>query len=520
MATNRLLKNFISLLLLFMTVFIISCAHVSAASAINNKDIKLSTLEDTSLEILPKDLLDDAESSITIDKLAVDKIFDVDKGDVSMSGNKIIFTPEANYNGDAHFKYSFVDNQGIRITGLVTIEIKGVNDPPVAHDDFLINLNLGDIKEDSSNVVIPTESLLINDIDENKSKLLVSAVSPNSTGGGTVFLVGSNIIYSPKENFNGEDSFTYTIKDENGATDQALVRLNVLPVNDAPIAQDDNLAISESSSLDIPIVSLLGNDTDPDGDPLTFSGFTSGINSEITYSESDNGLHYTAHENFNGTDIFTYTIRDSHQVTSTGRVTVNVVPKNGEVFMANNDNIAATEDMTKIINTKDLLINDIDLDHNGIVITSVTAPKYGTATLSDNKETITYVSPKNFHGEDSFTYNTSSGNSEETSAGMVKILVAAVDDIYAALPDKFVTNKNIPLVLKPSQLLSNDTNPDQGSIIITSVSQPVNGTIDMTEGKIIFTPTQNFSGTGSFKYKATNGKDSESESLVTVTVNP
>ncbi|MEM1381969.1 MAG: cadherin-like domain-containing protein, partial [Pseudomonadota bacterium] len=71
--------------------------------------------------------------------------------------------------------------------------------------------------------------------------------------------------YTPNANFNGTDSFSYTVSDGNGGTSQATATVTVNPVNDAPLAVDDAFTIGESEVL---FDNVLTNDTDPDGDAL------------------------------------------------------------------------------------------------------------------------------------------------------------------------------------------------------------------------------------------------------------
>ena len=64
------------------------------------------------------------------------------------------------------------------------------------------------------------------------------------------------------------DSFTYTLEDEGGAQDTATVTFTILGENDAPVGTDD----TDSTDEDTPLAgSVLGNDTDADGDALSVS---------------------------------------------------------------------------------------------------------------------------------------------------------------------------------------------------------------------------------------------------------
>ena len=89
---------------------------------------------------------------------------------------------------------------------------------------------------------------------------------------GTVsFAADGTLTYTPDANYNGPDSFTYTVT-SGGVTETATVTVSVAPVNDPPVAVDDGpVPVTE----DTPATgSVLPNDSDVDGDLLTVTQFT------------------------------------------------------------------------------------------------------------------------------------------------------------------------------------------------------------------------------------------------------
>ncbi|MCQ4349127.1 cadherin-like domain-containing protein [Pseudomonas stutzeri] len=76
------------------------------------------------------------------------------------------------------------------------------------------------------------------------------------------------VTFTPDADFNGVATFSYTVTDGNLVSNTATVMVNVAPVNDAPVAQNDAVTVSE----DVPFsssISLLANDSDVDGDSPT-----------------------------------------------------------------------------------------------------------------------------------------------------------------------------------------------------------------------------------------------------------
>ncbi|WP_345940571.1 cadherin-like domain-containing protein [Nostoc sp. UIC 10630] len=140
-------------------------------------------------------------------------------------------------------------------------------------------------------------------------------------------------IYTPNANFNGTDSFTFTVADGNGGNTTGTFNLNVKPVNDAPIAVNDTLTASFNTSSTILASILLANDTDIDNSNLriaSVSGVTNGtavLNDNGTPGNSaDDFVVFTSFNGLSGNANFNYTISDG-SLTSTATVTIAVGTK-------------------------------------------------------------------------------------------------------------------------------------------------------------------------------------------------
>ncbi len=247
-------------------------------------------------------------------------------GTVSIVGSDVIFSPAANFNGAASLVYTLSDDgttggSSDPLTGSATagFTITEVNDAPSGTNDTLSN-----IAEDSSNYTIPFATLLGNDSKgpANESGQTLTITSVGSAVGGTVSIVGSDLIFSPAANFNGAASFVYTLSDDGttgGSSDpltgSATASFTITEVNDAPSGTNDTLSniAEDSGNYTIPFATLLGNDStgpaNESGQVLTITAVGSAVGGSVSIVGSD--VIFSPTLNFNGAASFVYTLRDN-----------------------------------------------------------------------------------------------------------------------------------------------------------------------------------------------------------------
>jgi cytochrome oxidase Cu insertion factor (SCO1/SenC/PrrC family) len=250
-------------------------------------------------------------------------------GTATQTDDKLIYTPNANFFGTDSFTYSISDGKGGTDTATVSITVNPVNDPPDAVNDSAVT------NEDTA----VTIAVLSNDIDPDGDAISLITFTQGSKGtvtlnnNGTATKTDDKLVYTPNTNFNGTDSFIYSISDGKGGTDTATVNITVNPINDPPDAVNDYASTQQNTPITI---AVLSNDTDPDGDPVRLETFTQGtkgtvtLNNNGTVDKSDDKLVYTPNTNFLGTDSFTYSVSDGKGGTDIATVNLSVlssVPK-------------------------------------------------------------------------------------------------------------------------------------------------------------------------------------------------
>ena len=163
--------------------------------------------------------------------------------------------------------------------------------------------------------------MLANDSDVEGDTLTIQSVTQGANG-SVVDNGDGTLTYTPNPDWNGVDTFTYTVSD-GALTDTATVTVTVTAVNDAPVAVDDAGSISEDGTS---TVGVLANDSDVEGDTLTIQSVTQGANGSVV-DNGDGTLTYTPNPDWNGVDTFTYTVSDG-ALTDTATVTVTVTAVN------------------------------------------------------------------------------------------------------------------------------------------------------------------------------------------------
>ena len=408
-------------------------------------------------------------------------------GSVSVSGSNLVYTPEANFNGQAVVNYTLTDGT-TTAAGVLTVTVTAVNDAPVANSDSAT------ILEDAAATNI---NVLGNDTDEENDALSISALTTTS---GAVTSTGNDVIFTSEANFNGQVTVNYTLSD---GTDTAMgvLTITVTPVNDAPIANPDSATILEDAVTTN--INVLSNDTDPENDSLTISEASTNTGS---VSVAGSNLAYTPEADFNGQAVINYTLSDGTD-TASGVLNITVTPVNDSP-VANPDTAAINEDSSTTVN---VVANDTDTEGDSLTITTVSADS-GSATIVANQ--IQYTPQADYNGTAVVTYTVSDG--EAATSATLNITINSVNDAPVASPDTATiledaaaTNINV---------LGNDTDVENDTLSISAVTA-TSGTVTSSAGDVIYTPEANFSGQATIDYTLTDDTDT-ANGVLTITVTP
>ncbi|SQA34703.1 RTX toxin [Vibrio harveyi] len=404
----------------------------------------------------------------------------------------MVFTPAENFNGDATISYTISDGQ-LTDDATVAVTVNPVNDAPVAVNDT--------VSTDEDTAV--TIDVLANDSDPENDTLIITAASVPAEQ-GTVTIVDGKLVFTPAENFNGDATISYTISDGQ-LTDDATVAVTVNPVNDAPVAVDDTVTTDEDTAVTIDV---LANDSDPENDQLTITN-ASVPAEQGTVAIVDGKLVFTPAENFNGDATISYTVSDG-ELTDDATVAVTVNPVN-DAPVAVNDTVSTDEDTAVTI---DVLANDSDPENDQLTITNASVPaEQGTVTIVDGK--LVFTPAENFNGDATISYTISDGQLSDDAT--VAVTVNPVNDAPVAVNDAVSTDEDTAVTI---DVLANDSDPENDQLTITNASVPAEqGTVAIVDGKLVFTPAENFNGDATISYTISDGELTD-DATVAVTVNP
>jgi hypothetical protein len=289
------------------------------------------------------------------------------------------------------------------------------------------------------------------------------------------------------------------------ASDTAMVTVTVAPVNDPPVANDDNIATTEDTAVN---VFVLGNDVEVDGDNRTILAVSQPLNGVATIGVTAPFIRYTPNPGFSGSDSFTYTLSDGKGATDTATVTVAVAAVN-DPPVAENLQYATNEDAA--VSGQ---VSATDEDSTTLTFDRVAGPYHGVASFNSLTGQFTYTPNTNYHGSDFFTYVSSDGTAGSQPA-TVSISIAPVNDSPIASLWQHGTAEDTPL---NEFLRASDVDGD--ALTYSIVQTPGFGTVQVNPatGTFTYTPNLNYSGTDSFTFRVNDGTVDSAPARVFVTV--
>ena len=479
----------------------------------------------------------------------IDPVSEPTAGTVRISGSHVIFSPARNYHGPARFTYKLKDNGST----------DGSPDPQISEDTATATFDINEIAK--------TPSISQAETDEDTPTSGGLEIIPDNTGGITTGyyrisgIVGGTLYqndgatpiregsfitadqgalglkFLPDEDLNSPagDLFLFQVQaaaDQSGrglsAPANALITVN--EVNDEPVATSDTLdPIAENAGeLTIPVDKLLDND-DPgakneSNQKLTFLLVGNSVGGTVHMDESETHVIFTPESNFVGTASFQYMIEDALGLTSrTATVSFQVVP------LTDRPIVTPATTAEDVMSTTGLVISPT---HAGgttathFKISGITGGrlyhKNGTTliqdgeyiTVSEGQAGLRFMPTENAHGNTGFGFRVQAAADANgallSPAVDATITVTEVNDPPVAQDDRLETVvPGTSVVTIPfDKLTANDSaGPEDEqwqTLQVTNVIALHGGSVEIIDGKIIFTVAADFQGLAKFSYTITD----------------
>jgi Big-like domain-containing protein len=407
-------------------------------------------------------------------------------GKVAGSVPDVRYVPDTDFSGLDSFTLFSFDGSPIVTKAEVSIHVRPVNDPPwtsdkmvvtVTDEDVPIHLVAGDVEAGTLEYVLETQPAF-----------------------GTLDGDPPDLRYHPSKGFEGQDRFTYRVRDEELDSHLATVQVNVLGVDRIPVVEELEFFISE----DVPIAFLLNSYNPYRGSvsaqalDAPLHGALIAVPPQVDYVDYQPGLNYY------GPDNVTFLVRQSETELGLVKIKFELAPVN-DVPHPNDSFVVAAEDTPT-----SLELTGSDVEGDPLRYEIATLPAHGV--LSGAAPNLFYLPATNYNGLDQFTFRVSDagGTSEEA---ILLIIVSPENDAPAAIGQSIAILENQPATIV---LRAKDVDGDELRYEVET--RPLHGRLSGDGPNLLYFPTPQYNGPDSFTFKVRDGSAQSELALVAITV--
>ncbi len=438
------------------------------------------------------------------DALTVAGVGPAPTGSLSTFADHRTYAPPPGFIGTIEIPYEISD--GVQTDGATLVfEVVDADELPIANDDDY------ELDEDDT-LVVADPGVLDNDVDPDGDPLTATLVDAPEHGSVDLLPDGA-FSYTPDEEFSGIDSFAYVAEDATGPSELAVVTIDVRPVDDAPIAEQEAYTTGEDVPLVVAAPGVLANDSDAEGDDLSADVVTPPAHGLLALDE-DGSFTWTPGLNNTSPTSFTYVARATSG--SSAPVVVSLtVEASADGPIAGDDAYAVDED--GFLAAPSVMLNDVDPDGDEITAALLSTTTNGVLTFAADG-TFTYAPMTNVHGVDTFTYTVSDGTTSDTAT--VTLTILPTNDAPTAVADAYDVDGGARLVLAPG-VLGNDIDIDGDDLTAVLSTPPGFGTLLLNaNGSFTYIAADGYAGLVTFTYAVSDGIALSAPATVTLIVVP
>jgi len=453
--------------------------------------VALAATEDTAITFTTAQLLG-ASYDVDQDSLSVNAV-SVNHGHITNNNNGTwTFVPDANFNGPVALSFNINDGT-VNVASSGVINVAAVNDAPV------VSPRAFSVLEDNS-ILITNAQLVAGATDVDGDALIARDVA--LAAGAQGVLIDNNNgtwTFTPNHDFNGQVALSFNVSDGTALVANSA-SINVIPVNDAPVAAPVTLNAVEDTSVIFTNAQLLGASYDVDHDVLMANTVSAEHGSIV--NNGDGTWTYTPDANYNGPAAVSFSIFDGTVEVPSSAI-INVAAVN-DAPIAVPVLLSAVEDTSVTFSAAQLLGSGSDVDHDTLTVNSVTV-EHGQI-IDNHNGTWTYIPDPNFNGNAGLSFNINDGTLNVHSSGVIN--VAAVNDAPVVVPQEFTIGEEQSIIITNAQLVAGATDVDGDMLIATEVCLEHSShgiLINNNDGTWTFTPNANFNGDLDLHFKVYDG---------------
>jgi hypothetical protein len=463
----------------------------------NRDEITLRAGNVTGIRVLANDVDPDG------DELSVTAVTDVPPTDgvLFRQSNQLRYQAPEVERGAVQARYTVADSAGNKADGEVIIHVTpkdaSRNSPPAA-----ATLEARVVAGNEVTIKVP----LVGVDPEGDAVTFLGFGEPPTLG--TIVETGpSSMRYAAARESAGTDRFTYRLRDSLGAEATGSVLVGVIAppsANSAPVAVPDRAKVKAGETVR---VDVLGNDSDPDGDPIELVPDELGKPSRGSVRIEDGAVLFSVPAGTAAGEVsFDYAVVDSKGASARSLATVEITAQPEPVAPIARDDTASPQVAGATVNV-DVLENDEDPDGD-VRRLQITVDQPGVSVV-DGRLRFTMADRAM-----SFSYEVTDPQKLSARA-FVQVPLAAEPDLPpVAAVDRAETEFNQTVKVS---VLENDNDPEGKSLSLTKVvGVPRNGTAEIQGSQVLFSPQKDFAGEGGFSYEVSDGKNTAQGSAVVV----
>lgn len=407
------------------------------------------------------------------------------QGEASLtSGGQLIYTPKPDVNGKDELVFEVSDGKA-RVKHTVRITVGAVNDRPTA-----AALELRGVEDQRIGGAIKGS-------DVDKDPLRFALGKAPARGAVEIDAATGRLTFAPEANQHGAVAFVVRMSD--GTVDVDVpVTVSLAPVNDAPVASDDEQRTRE----DTPLPGTL-QAHDPDQDTLSFALAAPPAHGRVELDAAKGSYLFTPAPDYVGPDSFAFTVSDG-KASAKGSVRITVQGVNDAPTVAALA-LSGAEDqpMAGRVVAK-------DADGDAITFKLASDPKHGEAEVDTESGLARYTPAGDFVGVDSFVVEAS-----DLAGGVpavVTVTVTPVNDPPQAGEDRSKGDEDQPIV---GRLRATDV--DQDTLRYTLTKGTRSGKVEVeVDGSFRYQPNANFHGDDTFTFEVSDGRARATGSMALV----